>query len=592
MLIAPFPSNEQARLRKLRDYNILDTLPETSYDRITRFLATILNVPITVVSLVDQNRQWFKSKVGLDAEETHRDLAFCAHAILTEELLVVPDARCDPRFSGNPLVVDAPAIRFYAGAPLTTPDGYNLGTLCAIDLKPRELTPTERTHLQDLAALVVDEIELSHARSRAERAERVKSEFLATMSHEIRTPMTGVMGFADILLEQDLPAPSKSMVKKIKESTRILLRIINGILDISKLEAGKMEVENLDFHMPALLGDVISLFEGSGRAPLEFSLVLTDDFPEAVNTDPTRVRQILINLVGNAVKFTKAGRISVEGGLTRTANGEPAMRIAVRDTGIGIADDAVDKLFVDFSQADFSISRRFEGSGLGLAICKRLVELLGGEIGVESELGKGSTFWFTLPHIAATSQVSPLTETSSVPEKELLTLRTLKILVAEDNEINQMIIAKLLEAFGHDFEMVENGAAAVKAHETREFDLILMDVRMPEVSGPEATRIIRRMAGNKGQIPIVALTADAMTENRVGYFDAGMNEVATKPIDRAELAAAINRAMGAEIHMITPTEGARDDDRAQSPQQDDPAADAAVAAFLAVNDLNGETEKP
>ncbi len=391
--------------------------------------------------------------------------------------------------------------------------------------------------------------ELVQQRRKADAASQAKTDFLATMSHEIRTPMTGVMGFADMLLEDDLARDSAENVHKIKDATQALLTIINDILDISKLEAGKVEIENLDFHLPSVMRDVVSLFEGSGRSGLDFELNLEDGLPEAIKSDPTRIRQILVNLIGNATKFTQEGVVTVSGELQDSDTDHPYLRISVRDTGIGMTQETISKLFVDFSQADASITRRFEGTGLGLSICRRLVELMGGDIGVESEFGQGSTFWFTVPYVEATSKVLAHGAEKSSRSVEIKTSRPLNILVAEDNEINQVIIGETLGALKHEFHIVDNGAKVVSAHEEEDYDLILMDVRMPEMSGLDATRMIRGMKGEKATIPIVALTADAMAEHKKNYFKAGMDEVATKPIDRRELTTAINNAMGEEIHL-------------------------------------------
>jgi two-component system, sensor histidine kinase len=296
--------------------------------------------------------------------------------------------------------------------------------------------------------------------------------------------------------------------------------------------------------------EVVSLFEASCGAGLRFELKLADDLPEAIKSDPTRLRQVLVNLMGNAKKFTNEGTIVVEGTLQRSDEERAFIKITVKDTGIGMTQGTLAKLFTDFTQADASITRQFEGTGLGLSISRRLVELMGGEINVESEFGKGSTFWFIVPYIEATSNVQARRSGQSAQASSFETRRSLKILVAEDNKINQMIIGKLLETFGHKYAIAENGVKAVKAHEEGGYDLILMDVRMPEMSGLDATKLIREMNKDKAEIPIIALTADVMADNKKSYFEAGMNEVATKPIDRNELIAAINSAMGEEIHTL------------------------------------------
>ncbi|MBT7136587.1 MAG: response regulator [Rhodospirillaceae bacterium] len=437
----------------------------------------------------------------------------------------------------------------------------------------RQLRLSEARRITNLALVE----NLHAAKISAEAANEAKSTFLATMSHEIRTPMTGVMGFADGLLDDGLPAASKAKVERIKESTQALLQIINEVLDISKLEAGKMEIENLDFNLPSLLENVMSLFQGGAQNTVSIEMELDDRLPAAIHGDPSRLRQVLLNLVGNAVKFTKEGQIRVLAERDREA-----LRFSVTDTGIGIGAETLPKLFSDFTQADSSISREFEGTGLGLAICKRLIELMGGEVGVESELGAGSTFWFTLPYVPAKSDTIEFEASGGGSTQEVLMVQPLHILVAEDNEINRMIIAETLHAFGHSFEMVNDGEEAVEAHTKGDYDLILMDIRMPKVSGPDATRIIRRMGADKKTISIVALTADAMVEHRKRYIEAGMNAVATKPIDRVELAMAINDATGQKIHTFQDAkDGPPSSDPSDKPDEPDQADNPAINDFLA-----------
>lgn len=406
----------------------------------------------------------------------------------------------------------------------------------------------------DITADKENQDALRRAIAETEAANNIKSEFLASMSHEIRTPMTGILGLSDMLLDDHLSPESVEKVDKIKESTTALLSIINDILDISKIEAGKFEIEKIDFSPSKIAHDVIHLFNQSNaeakRDRLKIAVDVADDFPEAVRADPTRLRQVLINLVGNAVKFTDRGSVTLR---CRCDAQESRLIFDVADTGIGIEETAQQKLFEDFVQADASVSRQYQGTGLGLAICKRLVELMGGEISLDSTPGEGSTFSFYLPYEEPASDfVVDGTETFEI--KNFTGSRPLKILVAEDSEINQRIIMSLLGKMGHDAFIASNGLEAVEAVEASDFDLILMDVRMPEMSGPDATKRIRGMEGFKSTIPIIALTADIMAENKQYYLDVGMNDCVGKPINHEELALAMNKAIGETVNMASETE--------------------------------------
>ncbi|MEI7609900.1 MAG: ATP-binding protein, partial [Rhodospirillaceae bacterium] len=387
---------------------------------------------------------------------------------------------------------------------------------------------------------------LVQARHQAEAASRAKSAFLAMMSHEVRTPITSVLGMAELLRGTDLTDEQSGYLDALASSTRSLLTILNDVLDISKIEADKITLELDEFPLHAAVRDVTALSLGIAQAKgLALDCTIADDVPAAVVGDSSRLKQVLYNLVGNAIKFTEAGsvglRLSVDG-----RNGDTVvLRAEVSDTGIGIAPEETERLFKPFSQVDLSTTRRFGGTGLGLAITKRLVELMGGEIGVESEAGRGSRFWFTLP-VTLPERRDEAAPPAAAPTAEPgPAARSLRILLAEDNRINRMLLRSMLTKFGYRVEAVENGRQALEAMTAGDFDAVLMDMQMPEMDGEEATRAIRALPPPKCDVPVLALTADVMAEHRDRYLRAGINDLLGKPIDWDALRAALEAHVAA-----------------------------------------------
>lgn len=373
---------------------------------------------------------------------------------------------------------------------------------------------------------------LKQAKERAEAGERAKAEFLAVMSHEIRTPLNGVMGMLALIDVSTLSEEGRRYIAGARAAGEHLLDIVNDILDLTKLEANRLDFEVAPFAPAETIAQVVSVVmpratEG-GNAIVT---VGTETLPAWLAGDRTRFRQVLLNLVGNAAKFTSNGNIVVAAS-AMARGGAIMLEVSVIDDGIGIAPEVQARLFEKFTQGDASTTRRFGGTGLGLAICKRLVELQGGAIGVESSPGKGSRFWFRIPF-------APAEAPGPIDQATLARGRALSILVAEDNPINREVIAGLLRRAGHRFAMAENGREAVDAVQAARYDVVLMDVQMPELDGIAATREIRALAGPAASVPIVALTANAFAEQVERCTAAGMNGHVSKPIDPARLYAVL-----------------------------------------------------
>ncbi len=788
----PVPENEAGRLSALNSFEILDTLPEDPYDGITKIISEVCQVPIALVSLIDGKRQWFKSKIGLDIDETPRSISFCQYAIMNHSLFTVEDAQKDSRFRDNPLVMGFPKIRFYAGMPLRTSGGFNIGTLCVIDSKPRKLTSSQKDALTALASQVINLLELKkanldleksqktisnffrlsldllciadkngyfininpsfekilgysektllerpfidfvhpddikgtmevlgrlskgddctdfvnryrkssgeyiyiswhattdmdtgliyaaarditeemkHSREihdlnfaleqsaivartdhrgiityvddnfcriskyareellgknhrivnsgyhskdvfrkmwetitsgkvwkgeiknkakdgtyywvdativplrdvetnrqhyiavryeitdkkeyeeklketndRLNQAIRFKDIFLANMSHEIRTPMNAIIGFSNLLSNTGLTDEQNEYLHSITVASKNLLVIINDILDLSKIEAGKITLENEVISLKEILESAIKFSEQKAvEKGIEIILRIDKKIPTAVRGDSVRLTQILVNLISNAVKFTEKGRVEISADVEFRTGLKADIIFRVKDTGIGIPPEKIETVFERFEQASASTSRRYGGTGLGLSIVKMLVELHKGTIDVESAEGKGSSFSFRISYSVADE--SHLLKAYTMERQRSRILEGLHILVAEDNELNQKLVTKYLTGQGASVKLAINGIKCLELLHTARFDVILMDLHMPDMDGYETTKTIRN--SYRIPIPIIACTADTMAGEKEKCFEVGMNGYISKPYSEEELVISILTACSA-----------------------------------------------
>ncbi|MBZ9630869.1 response regulator [Salegentibacter sp. LM13S] len=676
-------NEEIKRLQTLLSYNILDTPYEKDFDELAQLIALICDVPIAIISMIDDKRQWFKAKVGIPSNETPIEETFCQYTVVQDELLEISDALADERVKNNPHVTIENGIRFYAGMPLKAGNGYNIGTVCVVDGKPGKLNTRQKQALklltsqamhliearqknknlgkelnsilekriaqtekklelkesenkslmqaiknssgvvefrpdgtiisinhnfeessgytesellgshhkilltpadyevnnqiweslalgkhktgreriihkdgsefylqasynpiqdlegnvvkvvkisQDITKEIEAEISLQKAKEMAENLNEQKDNFIANVSHEIRTPIHAILGFTDLLLENENDSHKVNYLNAVKVAGDSLLFIVNDILDLSKMEAGLLQIDKDVFNVRDTINRVFSILHlKAHQKKIGFELYIDPDVPELLNGDKNRLSQVLINLLGNAIKFTSSGSVKLGVSKLKETSDQVILNFKVSDTGIGISKDKLDTVFQRFSQAEENTSQKYGGTGLGLNISKQLIEKQEGYIEVKSEPGKGTDFIFGIPFEKAIEIAS----ISAVNSEEIQRKYSGKILICEDSELNQRLVRAILKKQGLVVDIASNGEKAISLLKENTYDLIFMDVQMPIKNGYETTKIIRKKL--ELETPIVALTANLMAAERQKCLAVGMDDYLGKPFHKKQL---------------------------------------------------------
>lgn len=691
-------NNEQLeieRLKSLLTYNIIDTLKEEEFDKLAQLASIICETPIALISLIDDKRQWYKAKVGIEQAEMPKELTFCQYTIQKDHLWVVEDATKDDLLKNNPNVTAEDGIRFYAGLPLQSDEGYNIGTLCVADIKPKQISEKEKIALQiineqimilldarkrnqnliselkevivqkemesqkiiektsgefktfyesisnnngiieinilgevintnkvigkllgipvnkligldfynlftldkennpieelvnkknflleyqssitekkwiqtnfvkitdyneeiikiilicqDVTSRILWQQELEKTKNISEFLNQQKDRFIANVSHEIRTPINAILGFTEVLLEIEKNNQKLEHLNSIKIAGLGLLHIINDILDISKIEAGMIKIDEAPFQLEECISNAFTILKLKAKEKgIKFLYSIDSDVFTNLIGDKHRLNQILINLLGNAIKFTEKGKVELKVALLEVEEQVCHLEFRVSDTGIGINQDKLQSMFDRFSQAEVSTTRKFGGTGLGLSITKELIEIQQGKISVESKENQGTTFVFVLPFKINQSNEKIV----NVNGKVILSdLSPKKILLCEDNELNQKLIFSIFQSTPYTISIANNGQEALDLLSEDAFDLIFMDLQMPIMDGFEATKNIREKL--KLQMPIIALTANSLIYEKDICLELGMNDFLTKPFTKKELFDVLNRTFAGTLIPVT-----------------------------------------
>jgi signal transduction histidine kinase/CheY-like chemotaxis protein len=542
-------ADEARRLETLRSLGVLDTPADPVLDQLAQAASHVFRAPIALVSLVDAHRQWFKARIGLDATETPREWAFCAHAIHGRTPFVVADADHDPRFAGNPLVVGPPHVAFYAGVPLVV-DDCAIGTLCVIDRVPRIAAPEQITTLAALARAAGERLELGRrerelaaARTAAERAFALRTRFLSTMSHELRTPMNGVLGSLDLLAALPLGADARELATLARDSGRRMMELLDDVLELARLQSKSHVPEHAPFDLRRELEAELARLR---PAAAERGLGITGDFaPLAAGYvgDAPQLRQAVGHLVAAAVRFSARGTVRVQARVAERRGAWHALVIEVADGGPALDPATLEMLLSPFRPGEPTAARRYGGTGLGLALAGELATALGGHLAAVGTPGEHNRFRLEIVLPVA----EPCTPAAGPPAAAArpATQLAADVLVVDDEPVNRLIARRALERAGCRVTLAADGGEALERAAERRYDLVLMDCMMPGLDGLSATARLRAGGGPNERTPVVALTANVLPEEHAACLAAGMDAVLTKPVEPAVLVAAVARHVAA-----------------------------------------------
>jgi signal transduction histidine kinase/CheY-like chemotaxis protein len=539
MIEAELPSNEIERLKKLRYFEILDTSDEELFDNVAQLASHICGVPIALISLIDDKRQWFKAKVGLQVPETDRKIAFCAHAILSREPFVVRDSREDNRFADNPLVTGDPNIVFYAGYPLETEDEFRLGTLCVIDHIPRSLTEEQSAMMKNLAKQTIHLLKLrenlkiiEEERQYATQANAAKRDFIAAISHDIRNPLNSLMGISDMLENTTLDDEQLKYVRQFKNSGEVILKIVNDVIYLSQLESKETSLDNHLFSIKRCMDSLQEFYDmETGKKGIGFEVFYNGDVKDFYIGDERKFEKIIWNLTANAVKFTNQGKITINIS-SKFTNGSEILCFCIEDSGPGISEKVLPNLFQKYNS--FTPEEcQILGSGLGLSIVKLATEKIGGTIEVDSKLGVGTKFTVSLPLQKGTPDPSRIKNNTHFSIQELYDkFHDTEVLISDDNDMNRMVLKSYLKGIGLKISEAADGKEAFSLAVTGKFKILFLDVEIPGMSGTELALTLRKMNHNP---TLIACTGLCMPEEKAQILGSGFNFYLPKPYVKMDL---------------------------------------------------------